>query len=285
MFKLFPRRAVPGALGIGIVLFVTLGGTATATVLLTGKDIKNHSLTRADIARETIQSHNIQDGHVMLRDLAPNVQSTLKNVATPGANGNDGTNGAKGNEGANGAKGNDGANGAKGNDGATGPEGLQGDTGRKGDSGENGVSGAAWGNPVNQWTAELATYNAGGTDVAQGTITLEEGATGFTLTGTVQPSNGLVNTSAIANCGFKVDGTDVPDTNWAQTYLPAGMPVYTAVQLTVLAMVPTGVYSAGQHTVKLNCYSSTPGLLSAGANFTAVYANKTDITGTPGPGI
>ncbi len=60
----FPRLRMPSpAMGVAIVaLFVALGGTAGATVLITSKDIKDGTITSADIANKAIAHTKLVEG-------------------------------------------------------------------------------------------------------------------------------------------------------------------------------------------------------------------------------
>ena len=50
------RRPSPALIVALVALFVALGGPAQAARLITGKQIKNHSITTKDLARSTIHS-------------------------------------------------------------------------------------------------------------------------------------------------------------------------------------------------------------------------------------
>ena len=67
-----------------LALFVALGGTATAAIMITGKNVKNSSLTSADV----------KDGSLLLKDFKAKERAKLKGA--PGQNGSPGTAGAPG---------------------------------------------------------------------------------------------------------------------------------------------------------------------------------------------
>jgi hypothetical protein len=112
-----------------IAVFVALGGSATAaTLVVTGRDVRDGSLTGRDI----------KNGSLTRADLAA---GTLRSVGDPGPKGENGTAGPKGESGPQGAKGEAGATGASGERGAAGLAGAQGDRGPKGETGERGPKG------------------------------------------------------------------------------------------------------------------------------------------------
>ena len=131
---------------VGTVAVLALGGsTATAAKLITGKDVKNSSLTGADI----------RSGSVPLRDLS---SATRQLIRQGGEQGPQGAPGARG---------------AAGPAGPAGPQGPKGDTGAKGDKGDKGDPGqdaeyaiealvpSAGGESTDQ-NNEWRSYNTGG---------------------------------------------------------------------------------------------------------------------------
>jgi hypothetical protein len=117
------RRPSPSMLVALVALFVALTSSATAAVIITGKNVKDGSLTGKDLKKRSITADR----------LAANV---LAGSARPGAAGPQGAVGATGSAGANGADGAAGAQGATGSQGATGLQGATGATGVKGDKGD-----------------------------------------------------------------------------------------------------------------------------------------------------
>jgi hypothetical protein len=109
-----------------LALFVALGGSATAALLITGKqvkngsltgvDVKNSSLTGGDVKNDSIGNIDIKDGDLLASDFKPGQLPA-------------------------GAQGPQGEPGAKGDPGAQGIQGPKGDKGDKGDTGASGVSG------------------------------------------------------------------------------------------------------------------------------------------------
>lgn len=76
-----------------LALFVALGGTATATLLITGKNVKNGSLTGADVKNSSLTSVDVKDASLLARD--------FKTGQLPaGAQGPQGVAGPKGDPGA-----------------------------------------------------------------------------------------------------------------------------------------------------------------------------------------
>jgi hypothetical protein len=93
-----------------VALFVALTSSATAAVLITGKNVKDGSLTGKDLKKRSITADR----------LATNVLATPQGAARPGATGPQGPVGATGAAGANGAAGTNGADGSPGAPGAKG---------------------------------------------------------------------------------------------------------------------------------------------------------------------
>ena len=89
--------------------------TATAAKLITGADVKNNSLTGADI--KNLRSGDIRDGSIQARDLSAAVRSAIARAGTSGSSGADGATGATGGRGATGTAGAAGPQGAPGQNG------------------------------------------------------------------------------------------------------------------------------------------------------------------------
>jgi hypothetical protein len=116
------------------LVVVTLGISATASgtvrALITGRDIKDGSITSADVANKSLQ----------LQDFSPGATSSLTGPAGPaGAQGEPGAKGDKGDTGITGPRG---LQGSPGSTGATGPMGLTGLMGLMGPIGPSGLMGA-----------------------------------------------------------------------------------------------------------------------------------------------
>jgi hypothetical protein len=99
-----------------LALFVALGGSATAAVLITGKNVKDATLTGKDIKDNSVGSADIRDGDLVAKDFKPGQLPA-------------------------GARGPQGDTGAKGDPGAKGDQGAKGDPGAKGDQGDRGPAG------------------------------------------------------------------------------------------------------------------------------------------------
>ena len=117
-----------------IVLSSTI--SATAASLITGAQIRDHSITAVDIANNTLTTTQIKDGSLRVADFAPG--SVLKGAT--GAQGPEGPQGATGPRGYQGATGLQGVAGPAGP--AGGPQGPQGPQGIQGPSGATGATGA-----------------------------------------------------------------------------------------------------------------------------------------------
>jgi collagen triple helix repeat protein len=134
-----------------LALFIALGGTSYAAVMVTGSDVKNGSLTGRDIGNNSLNGRDVQgiqgwdiaDGAVKSRDIADHsimAGDLHASVLFAGAKGEAGATGAKGDTGA------DGTNGAKGDTGAPGADGTvgaKGDTGAPGADGRDGADGSS----------------------------------------------------------------------------------------------------------------------------------------------
>lgn len=114
------------------ILFCATG--ATAASLITGSQIKNGTVTRADIAKDTVSLNRLTPG---VRRL---IATSTTTTPTNGANGVNGTNGTNGKDGVNGT---------------TGPKGDTGPTGATGATGDAVLDGAYW---------SVAYYNVGDTN-------------------------------------------------------------------------------------------------------------------------
>lgn len=112
------RTAVPVALGAAAIFAVGAGAGVGVNALITGKDVKDSSLTGWDV----------RDGSIGMRDLAGTTREQLQ---------------AKGEQGARGERGARGEQGARGDQGARGEQGARGDQGPRGEAGPNGISGGS----------------------------------------------------------------------------------------------------------------------------------------------
>jgi Collagen triple helix repeat (20 copies) len=141
MRKWSPRRHLTSAHALALLaLVVAMGGTATAASLITGAQIKNGSITAADIKAHSLTGNAIKNGSITAAALHDGVGQK----GEAGAKGETGATGAKGDAGAAGAKGDTGAagaTGAKGDAGAAGAAGAKGDTGAAGERGPAGAAG------------------------------------------------------------------------------------------------------------------------------------------------
>lgn len=78
-------------------VFIALGGTATAAVVITGKNVKNGSLTSADIKDRSLRAADFGAGQLPAGERGPAGPAGLN--GTNGANGANGTNGVNGERG------------------------------------------------------------------------------------------------------------------------------------------------------------------------------------------
>jgi hypothetical protein len=116
------RKTILACAAVALIVGST---SATAATLITGKDIKDGTVTAQDIKRGSINSSRLTRG----------VREQLKRV---GAQGGQGVSGPKGDKGDSGAAGGKGDKGDRGGDGA---KGDRGDSGAPGEKGDRGVAG------------------------------------------------------------------------------------------------------------------------------------------------
>ena len=117
---------------IAMFAAVSTGGAYAATVI-TGKQVKNGSLTAADVKAGSLTGKQIKDHSISAADLAAGLMT-----ASPAA-----PSGARGDQGAAGPSGATGDQGAAGSSGATGDQGPAGPKGEPGVAGAQGAPGAA----------------------------------------------------------------------------------------------------------------------------------------------
>ena len=147
-------RTVAFASTAAVIAAVAIGsGAAQATSLITGKDVKDGSIHRAD--------------------LGAGINHRLDRLATsgaqglPGKDGKDGAQGPAGTDGAQGPAGKDGAQGPAGKDGAQGPagkddaQGPAGKDGAQGPAGKDGAQGPAGKDGVSGMYYRTALYGSG----------------------------------------------------------------------------------------------------------------------------
>jgi hypothetical protein len=122
-------------------LFVALGGTSYAAITVTGKNVKNGSLTGADIKDESLGSKQIAG--LQASDFKPGqIPAGPAGPAGPkGDTGTQGPAGPGGPVGPAGPPGDTGTQGPAGPGGPVGPAGPPGDTGTQGDTGARGETG------------------------------------------------------------------------------------------------------------------------------------------------
>jgi Collagen triple helix repeat (20 copies) len=130
-----------------LALFAALGGSAYAAVTVTGKNIKDGTVTGRDVKNRSLGTSK----------LSPSAVSSL--TGQPGPAGPQGEKGAAGPAGATGPAG---PTGPKGETGATGPEGPVGPQGSRGLPGPSGISG--WEYRVSDGV-RLGVYGLGRTEV------------------------------------------------------------------------------------------------------------------------
>ena len=174
-FKPSPSMVI----AIVAVVLATTGSAFAASQLLTGADIKDHSLTAKDLSKRTVRSLRGKEG-------------------PPGRDGFPGPRGPQGDTGPVGPRGPQGAKGDTGDTGPAGPQGNQGDKGDQGDPGTPGDPGPQ-GPPGQSLITDFA-----GTPTTVGTLALNStGPTDSSTEGTDLTNGGIQLTAG----RFRVDVT------------------------------------------------------------------------------
>jgi hypothetical protein len=112
MSSIMKRRPSPALVAAIVALFVAFNGTATAALVLTGKNIKDGTITAKDVKNRTLGTNKLNDKAI----------SSLK--GRPGSAGPQGPAGPQGAPGPQGPTGDPGAQGPKGDPGPQGPSGV-----------------------------------------------------------------------------------------------------------------------------------------------------------------
>src|SRR5213075_2732471 len=163
-----------------LALFVALGGSSYAALTITGRDVRNGSLTGTDLARgsigsaeirnDSIRGVDIRDGTITASDLAKPLRRDLLagTRAAPVVPGSVGPAGPQGEPGLKGDTGPQGDIGPKGDTGSPGGQGPKGDTGATGPQGDPGPPGPSDVNvPAATTTPKTAaTFSFGGSQRA-----------------------------------------------------------------------------------------------------------------------
>jgi hypothetical protein len=214
-------------------LFVVLGGPAwasstasSAARLLTGKQIKDGSLTSADVKDRSLLAKDFKAG-----ELPAGQAGAIGAKGETGATGPTGPTGPTGETGATGPQGETGATGPKGETGGTGPAGANGADGPQGPKGPKGDKGDGF-----KWRGEFVcdgttVYAPGDVISYQGSMWVVAGSSG--IGGCVNPPNApwqkMVSkgdTGAPGISGLHLvqvtQGTDTDGTRVVSAFCPAG---------------------------------------------------------------
>lgn len=104
MRKHIKRRPSASLIVAILALFVSLGGTGYAAITITGRNIKNGSITNADLGTRSVRSSNVEDGSLLSSDFKlGQLPAGARGPAGPA--GNSGAPGTPGSPGAPGAPG------------------------------------------------------------------------------------------------------------------------------------------------------------------------------------
>ncbi len=140
-----------------LALFIALGGTATATIVIkSSKQLGKNVVTSSKIKNKSIRSSDIRDGTISSKKLRRSTLNALGTNAVSGPSGAAGPQGLPGADGIPGPQGREGPRGPKGD------KGFKGSNGDKGDRGERGRDGSD-GPPGDSATLYAATIAADGT--------------------------------------------------------------------------------------------------------------------------
>ena len=135
MRRILRHRPPPAMVIACLALSIALGGTASAAVLITGKQVKDGSLSGRDIANRSLTGQDVRDRSLTPLDFNGSVQGPA------GPQGPKGDRGQQGPAGASGPAGSQGLKGDRGEQGPAGASGPAGPAGRVGTQGPSGVSG------------------------------------------------------------------------------------------------------------------------------------------------
>jgi len=69
----------------GIILVTLLASSATAALVITGKDIKNNSVTTKDLKNNSVTTKDVKDGTLTSADLAAQTKAELRSVPFVGS--------------------------------------------------------------------------------------------------------------------------------------------------------------------------------------------------------
>jgi hypothetical protein len=134
------RRPSPALVVAVVALFSSLVSGATATKLITGKQIATRTIAGKKLKNGTVTGKQVKDRSLGLREFKKGVLPSARagDVGPQGPAGPEGPEGAAGPAGPAGPAGSAGADGAHGIDGAVGPAGPMGPIGPKGADGQDG---------------------------------------------------------------------------------------------------------------------------------------------------
>lgn len=99
MFKQLSRRRVIVAAVAVPAAFLLIAGSATASALITSKDIKNQAIQSWDIARGAVAASEIRNGSIRPWDLDPELRQQVEEDGPAGPQGPSGPQGDKGDPG------------------------------------------------------------------------------------------------------------------------------------------------------------------------------------------
>lgn len=172
-----------------IAVFVSLGGTSYAALVVTGANIKDGSLTGTDVRNSSLTGTDLRNGSIGLLDIADTAEAALR--------------GRVGDAGPPGAAGSTGAAGAKGDTGPIGPRGIQGETGSQGAPGTPGAPGTS-----DTLTATGPEYTPGLDTTGFNTVQLVVPAGRWLITGRASIRVQSAYSRSSATCDIRGNGAE-----------------------------------------------------------------------------
>ena len=231
-----------------LALFIALGGTGYAAIVVTGKNVKDSSLTGRDIRNRSLTISDFAEAPTGPQGPAgpagQNGSTGRPGPAGPAGQNGTGTKGDTGDTGATGAKGDTGATGAAGAAGATGPAGPVGP----------GASAAA------ERTTSLSMTDGTSNEVLSAGIVAPAGTAALVITADLNWFP-MSSSGAALHCHITVDGSQVGAYKDAST---------AAQSWHSQALTKRATAGPGTHSVALVCRAYSATVVTDRANLTVI---------------
>ena len=234
-----------------LALFIALGSTSYAAIVITGTNVKDSSLTGRDIRNRSLTSS----------DFAGPLTGPRGPAGPAGQNGSTGGQGPAGPAGQNatGTKGETGATGAKGDAGATGANGDTGATGADGATGPAGAVGPS-ASAAAERTTSLSMNDGTSSEVLSASIVAPAGTAALVITADLNWFP-MSSSGAALHCHITLDGSQVGAYKDAST---------AAQSWHSQAMTKRGIAGPGTHSVALVCRAFSATVVTDRANLTVI---------------